>query len=353
MWTGIELLRVFQDIDESMPDIIDQFFVIIAKAEFQYFLPVILMAVLLWCFGRKQADLLMFNFGFSNIVGYVAKHIIQQPRPWKLDPAITPSQEAIKGAPGYSLPSGHTTSALSSFGTMAWFCRGNILCALFIALCVIIPFSRMYLGVHTPLDIIAAAAVTVAVCLVNYRILNMSYRSDRDRMYVLIGYAAVAIVLSIVSDVIAGKPLSNKMSGFCTLMPICILIKERYIGYDVPDVPLKERILPAIPGLIAVVLILEPIYRLSPVHPANIAMTTAIVFIILVYPMLLKRWQNGSVTGAVADQSRSACRVSIGEDASPCFRKMRKGRAAEATMIMTAMAAMNFLWAMVPNLDLE
>ena len=53
-----------------------------------------------------------------------------------------------------------------------------------------------------------------------------------------------------ICDVIAGKPFSNEMCGFCTVMPICILIKETYIGYDAPEVPVKGRILPAIQGLI-------------------------------------------------------------------------------------------------------
>lgn len=55
MWTGIGLLLAFQNIDESMPDIIDQFFVIIAKAEFQYFLPVVLKHLRLAVVGEADA----------------------------------------------------------------------------------------------------------------------------------------------------------------------------------------------------------------------------------------------------------------------------------------------------------
>lgn len=284
-----------------MPDFVDRFFLTISLAEFQYFLPVVLMAVLLWCFGTKPADLLMFNFGFSNLVGYVTKNIVQQPRPWKLDPTIHPSHEAIKGAPGYSLPSGHTTSALSSYGTMAWLCRGNILCVVFIALCILIPLARMYLEVHTPLDITVATIITIIVCLVNYRILNWSYENDRNRMYVLIGYTVTTVILSIICDIFAGKPFSNKMCGFCTVMPICVLIKERYIAYEVPDVPIKERILPAIPGIIVSIVIMESIYRLVPSYGVTIGLTVAIVFIILLYPMILKKWLGKTASETVAE----------------------------------------------------
>ena len=301
MWTGIELLHTFQDISQSVPDLVNQFFLVISKPEFQYFLPIVLMAILLWCFGSRQADLLMFNFGFSNIVGYLVKNIVQQPRPWILDPTLDPSPEAKKGAPGYSLPSGHTTSALSSYGTIAWLCRRNVLSIVFIALCILIPFARMYLLVHTPLDIIVAAVITLVVCLVNYRILSWSYENDRNRTYVLIGYAVTAAILSIVCDIFAGKPFSNKMCGFCTVMPICVLLKERYIAYDVPMIPISDRILPATPGLIAVILILEFSYRLIPTYGSTIGMTIAIAFIILLYPIVLKRWLKGKESNNVAE----------------------------------------------------
>jgi membrane-associated phospholipid phosphatase len=301
MWTGIELLKMFQDLRGSIPDFVDQFFLTISAVEFQYYLPVVLMAILLWCFGRKQADLLMFNFGFSNLVGYFIKYIVQQPRPWQLDPTIEPTPDAKKGASGFSLPSGHTTSALSSYGTMAWFCRDNALSIVFIALCILIPFARMYLEVHTPLDIIVAAIVTVAVCLVNCKILKWSYENDRNRVYALIGYAVIALLISIACDIISGKPFCNKMCGFCIAMPICILIKERYIGYEVPETSLKDRVLPAIPGIIAVVVILEGVPYLIPNYGSTAGITVAIIFITLLYTFILKRWLGRNESCSVAE----------------------------------------------------
>jgi hypothetical protein len=84
-------------------------------------------------------------------------------------------------------------------------------------------------------------------------------------------------------------------------MPICIFIKERYIGFEVPDVPIKDRILPAIPGIIVVVLILEALYHLHLSHGITLGMTVAIIFVILVYPMILKRWQKRTEQGTAAE----------------------------------------------------
>ena len=288
-WTGIELLHVFQDLDRDMPAFIDQFFIILARPEIQYFVPILMVAVLLWCFNRKQAVYLMINYGFICLVGYVVKNIIQQPRPWILDPSLDPSTSAKKGAPGYSLPSGHTTAGLASFGILTIFCRKNLLGILFLTITLLIPFSRMYLCVHTPIDIIMATVVAVVVCLINIKILDWSYENERNRTIVLIGYAVAAVLLTVVCDYYAGKPFSNKMCGLCAAAPICLLIEEKFIRYRIPDVPLKERLLPAIPGLAVLMITMETIYLTLPSYGITVAMGVGMVIVILVYPYLLKR----------------------------------------------------------------
>jgi undecaprenyl-diphosphatase len=79
------------------------------------------------------------------------------------DPAFTILEQAREGAGGYSFPSGHTQTAVGTFGALAvngkrkWF---RILC---IVLGVLVGFSRMYVGVHTPADVLAGALSSVVL----------------------------------------------------------------------------------------------------------------------------------------------------------------------------------------------
>ena len=293
MWTGIDFLLVLQDLRLSLPDFVTDFFNILARQEFQYFIPILLGAVFLWCFGKREGEFLLFNFTFSNLVGYLAKNIAKVPRPWDIDPDIQPTAESKKGAPGYSLPSGHTTSSVSGYGTAAYLSKNTILRILFIVMAVLIPFSRMYLGVHTPMDLIVAIIIVAAVCFVNYKILAWSHESVRNRMYVLVGYLIVAIALSVACDLTAGKFLSNKMAGLSVAIPLCLLIEERFVGYEVPSASLKDRLTIAIPGLIVAFVLMEILVR---IHTYGVIASTsaAAVFIILVYPYLLKRYSGRS-----------------------------------------------------------
>jgi len=121
-----------------------------------------------------------------------------------------------------------------------------------------------------------------------------------NRTYALIGYAVAGVIISIACDMFAGRPFSNKMCGFCVLMPICLLIQERYIAYEVPDASIADRVLPAIPGIVIVMLILEGIHHLVPEHNITIAVTAAIVFVTLLYPMVLKYRMRRSGSGSAA-----------------------------------------------------
>ena len=291
MWTGIEFLLILQDLRLSMPQAVTDFFDLIARGEFQYMIPILLGALFLWAFGKREGEFLLFNFTFSNLIGYMLKYTIKQPRPWVLDPDIQPNPASRSGAGGYSLPSGHTTSALAGYGTAAWLFKNRALKVLFLSIAIIMPFSRMFLGVHTPLDLIVALIVVLAVCYVNYRVLEWSHDSERNRTYALLGYIAVAVAVAVATDLASGKFLSNKMTCLSIVIPVCLLIEERFVMYEAPvSRPLKERLLLAVPGLVVGFALMEGISLMNLKLGVSIYTSVAAVFIIVVYPYLLKRY---------------------------------------------------------------
>lgn len=79
-------------------------------------------------------------------------------RPWIRDSRIEPVSGAKSGATGYSFPSGHTASSTGVYGSLGIFCRKNYkLISIFsFILIFLIMFSRNWLGVHTPQDVIVA-----------------------------------------------------------------------------------------------------------------------------------------------------------------------------------------------------
>ena len=55
----------------------------------------------------------------GGIINQLAKNIMCINRPWIKDSRVVPDPVALKGATGYSFPSGHSQTAMSVYGTIA------------------------------------------------------------------------------------------------------------------------------------------------------------------------------------------------------------------------------------------
>lgn len=79
-------------------------------------------------------------------------------KPWIRDGRITPVESANSGASGYSFPSGHTAKAMAVWGGLAVhdFKRNKPIASFLLLIILAVGFSRNYLGVHTPQDVIVS-----------------------------------------------------------------------------------------------------------------------------------------------------------------------------------------------------
>ena len=129
--------------------------------------------ILIWC-ADKRTGYYVLAVGFlGTIANQFMKLWFRIPRPWILDENFTILEQAREGASGYSFPSGHTQSSVGTCGAIAYTTKHKILRWLCVAVIILVPFSRMYLGVHTPLDVsVATIMATVLVVVLKPIILN-------------------------------------------------------------------------------------------------------------------------------------------------------------------------------------
>ena len=126
------------------------------------FLAAVLM--LFWCVSKRKAYLLMAVGFLGTLANQFLKLACQVPRPWVRDPDFTIVESARAGATGYSFPSGHSQNSVGTFATLAYSTKDRFLKILCIAVCVLVPLSRMYLGVHTPADVLVGSGMAL-LCL--------------------------------------------------------------------------------------------------------------------------------------------------------------------------------------------
>lgn len=121
--------------------------------------------VLFWCVS-KRTGYYVLSVGFiGTLANQFMKLWFRVPRPWVLDSNFTILEQAREAASGYSFPSGHTQSAVGTFGAIAHTASKRWIRIIAVIIAVLVPFSRMYIGVHTPADVLVAAGLAVALII--------------------------------------------------------------------------------------------------------------------------------------------------------------------------------------------
>lgn len=122
--------------------------------------------ILFWCVN-KYFGYYVLSVGFiGTLANQFMKLWFRIPRPWVLDSNFTILEQAREAASGYSFPSGHTQNAVGTFGSIACTVKTKWVRIAAIVVAVLVPFSRMYIGVHTPLDVLVAAAMAIILLLI-------------------------------------------------------------------------------------------------------------------------------------------------------------------------------------------
>ena len=150
----------------------------------------LLALTIFWCVSKEEGYYLLFVGFFGTALNQFLKLLCRIPRPWVRDPSFTIVESARSGAGGYSFPSGHTQNAVGTLGGIARWHKNRALRIVCIVLAALTAFSRMYLGVHTPLDVSVAAVTAVVLIFVIYPIVR-SAAEDPKKMAVLLGVMTV------------------------------------------------------------------------------------------------------------------------------------------------------------------
>ena len=113
---------------------------------------------------RKCGIYMLVSMGIGLLLGNVfLKNVVARQRPCWLDHSI---ELLITSPKDYSFPSGHTLASFASAVMIFLFSKKGGLLAFLLA--IAIAFSRMYLFVHFPSDILCGALLGTAISLFVY-----------------------------------------------------------------------------------------------------------------------------------------------------------------------------------------
>lgn len=140
--------------------------------------------VVFWCISKNCGYYIM-TVGFSGtIINQFLKVWFRIPRPWVKDPNFTIVESARAEATGYSFPSGHTQNAFATLGAPGTYTKNKVLKIVLYFLLLAVSFSRLYLGVHTPLDVGVSFGIGLILMLVMYPLFR-DMDEKPQRLYIM------------------------------------------------------------------------------------------------------------------------------------------------------------------------
>lgn len=172
-----------------------------------------------WCISKRQGYYILVTGVIGSVINQWLKIVCRIPRPWIIDSNFKPVGDAIEEATGYSFPSGHTQNIAGTFGCIGRYNKQKWVKILSLTLILLVAFSRMYLGVHTPLDVTVSLGVAAALVFAFHFIFRTEEGTNKYMLPLMIGSVIFSIAFIIYvflipeSDFAAGADLANLYSA--------------------------------------------------------------------------------------------------------------------------------------------
>ncbi len=213
----LEILRNIQSIANPFFDFLFQLITICGEQ----IVLISIISIIYWTLDKKFGEYIAYSVLTSVLLNNAIKDIFKMKRPIGEEGIRTLREQT---ATGYSFPSGHTQSASSFYGAMAIYLKKRVMYIIAAVMIVLIGFSRLYLGVHYPKDVIVGGILGVLISLICYNLYN---KVENKMLLYVITFAIFipALTFAHSADFIKGM---GTYLGFI----IGIYIEKKYVNFS-------------------------------------------------------------------------------------------------------------------------
>ena len=246
----MELIYMIQTYSNNF---LDTFFQIVTMMGEDTFF-IIVVGIVFWTVNKRFAYQMAFVYLSSGLINWFIKEIFKVTRIIGMEGVRS---LRVETAGGYSFPSGHTQSAASFWTLLMLKFKKRYFYILAVILMLLVAFSRLYLGVHRPIDVIFGLIIGFAwVFAAN--IIFEKFEKDNLRTAVIIIPVILLLMMYVQNDTF------YKASGTLISLLLGYIIEKRYIKYSVKS-KIGFQLVKIIIGFAIIVLIKEGLKVLLPV----------------------------------------------------------------------------------------
>lgn len=307
----INYLLLLQNFRNATHDILSPFLMWISDFSIGFW-PIAVVAMIYWALDRKGGRRLLGGFTFAILANGLLKLTFRIPRPWIRDARVLPYGNSKVTATGFSFPSGHSTRATSLMGgTALWAKRRKwgIVCAVFTAAMILTFFSRNYLGVHTPQDVLVGFVASSLMMILAARIEDLTDKNPKLDLYLIVASLILCVLAAVFYLSVKIAPVylpdgtltvdpakmradSFEGLGLLTAFFICRYFERRCFRFDT-EKSKKDRFIIGVFALIPLYLWLtyafEPMAAIDRSMARFVHHAVSMVYILIVVPFAMSK----------------------------------------------------------------
>lgn len=185
----------------------------------------LLVPLLFWCVDYGLGSRMTIVFLLASFASLGLKDLFEQPRPFDIDPHVMLSEGT-----GFGFPSGHALSTTVAWGIISAWVNRRWFWTLAIVLILLVGFSRIYLGVHFPTDVIGGWTIGGAIVAV-YLMMRLKIE---NRIVSMPFGAKIALATIVPAGLAAIHTTDETLASMATLAGIGIgaVVSFRYVPFD-------------------------------------------------------------------------------------------------------------------------
>ena len=215
----INILKFFQSIRNPILNALFLILTISTEAP----VIIIMTAIMYWCVNKKYGQKLLFALIPNIVINTGIKEFVKAPRP-----IGTAGLESLRvsTATGYSFPSGHTQTATTFWTSLIIIFRQKWMYILGSVMILGVGVSRLYLGVHWPIDVICGWIFGIFFTVIFTKIFDIV---DKNKKYKLLLLMLVPFIIFIF---IVKSESYIKIFGLLVGLVLGYIIEDNFIKFN-------------------------------------------------------------------------------------------------------------------------